>query len=779
MVLKNHLIIFSTVFAGIFAGWINVKAQESKEILELKGKLNSAKSPKDKHIHYLRLADAYGMQGKTDSVFAFLTRGEENAKKMNDTDEAGRINIFISQFFLQKGDVKNSEKYINEAHLLLANSKNYDNLGLLNYATAGLYILKKQYAKATENYKKNIRLYDEGKKIDKKYVTIAYQGLFANLIIQNNLRDGYLESNKYIDYVKKNEPEKLDIAYLLLGSFYMNAKDYDKSLNAYQKTIALSKNQDLVNLCNAFLGILYAEKKELDLAKKYTDKANAFFKGGNNNIALGSVYYSYASIFLQENKLDLAEEYIKKAIAISPEKDISSTRFSYLSKQNEILVKKLTQDRSKINDQEKKVKLEQLLKDLKENLSFIESTDTFLSPELIISNFDNLSKVYEELGNYEQSLFYQKKYVQKKDEAYGLDKMKEFLNTQSDYELREQKAKIELQEATKRIQLQKELELKALKFEYEKKQAATKTEAERKRLLLEEDLKRREIELTYAQQKKEAEQKYIQEKKLAKINQEKKDAIAKAELENSKSEKNMWAIGAGLSLLLLGFAGFSYNQKRKDNKRIAEEKQKSENLLLNILPHEVAEELKENGKTNAKHFDEVSVLFTDFVNFTANSERIGVQEVLNELNICFTEFDKIMDKYNLEKIKTIGDAYLAVSGLPVSNEHHAENAVNAGLEILDYIQKRKENNPNALDIRIGIHSGPVIAGIVGVKKFAYDIWGDTVNTAARMEQNSQKGKLNISGFTYDLIKNKFICEYRGKIEVKGKGELDMYFVEKI
>ncbi|AYN02004.1 hypothetical protein EAG08_18420 [Chryseobacterium sp. 3008163] len=155
----------------------------------------------------------------------------------------------------------------------------------------------------------------------------------------------------------------------------------------------------------------------------------------------------------------------------------------------------------------------------------------------------------------------------------------------------------------------------------------------------------------------------------------------------------MWAIGAGLSLLLLGFAGFSYNQKRKDNKKIAEEKQKSDDLLLNILPFEVAEELKEKGKTNAKHFDEVSVLFTDFVNFTANSERIGVQEVLNELNICFTEFDNIMEKYNLEKIKTIGDAYLAVSGLPVSNDQHAKNAVNASLEILSYIQQRKKITP--------------------------------------------------------------------------------------
>ncbi|HEX7869649.1 MAG TPA: adenylate/guanylate cyclase domain-containing protein [Chryseobacterium sp.] len=354
--------------------------------------------------------------------------------------------------------------------------------------------------------------------------------------------------------------------------------------------------------------------------------------------------------------------------------------------------------------------------------------------------------------------------------------MRNLSEIQSKTEIANETARIKLEEETKRIQLQKEIELKALRFEYEKKQAAAKTEEERKRLALEEDLKRKEIQIKFDEEQKAVALKYDQEKSIAKINQEKKDAIAKAELESSQNQKNIWAVGAGLSLLLLGFAGFSYNQKRKDNKKIAEEKQKSDDLLLNILPYEVAEELKEKGKTSAKHFDEVSVLFTDFVNFTANSERIGVQEVLNELNICFTEFDSIMEKYNLEKIKTIGDAYLAVSGLPVPNDQHAKNAVNASLEILTYIQQRKKDNPNALDIRIGIHSGPIIAGIVGVKKFAYDIWGDTVNTAARMEQNSALGKLNVSEATYNLIKNDFTFEYRGKIETKGKGALEMYFV---
>jgi class 3 adenylate cyclase len=238
----------------------------------------------------------------------------------------------------------------------------------------------------------------------------------------------------------------------------------------------------------------------------------------------------------------------------------------------------------------------------------------------------------------------------------------------------------------------------------------------------------------------------------------------------------MSILGAALALIMLGIAFWSYTQKKKDNLRIAQEKKKSDELLLNILPFEVAEELKQKGNSSAKGYDEVSVLFTDFVGFTANSEKVGVEELLAELNVCFTAFDNIMEKHGLEKIKTIGDAYLAVSGLPNKNEQHAECAIRAALDILDFIKQRKTHNEHALDIRIGIHSGHVIAGIVGVKKFAYDIWGDTVNTAARMEQTSAPGRVNISQDTYALVEGKFEVEARGVVQVKGKGGIQMYFV---
>ena len=210
---------------------------------------------------------------------------------------------------------------------------------------------------------------------------------------------------------------------------------------------------------------------------------------------------------------------------------------------------------------------------------------------------------------------------------------------------------------------------------------------------------------------------------------------------------------------------------------IQKERKKSETLLLNILPAEVAKELKQNGIAQTRQFENVTVLFTDFVNFTQAGEKMTPQALIDELHECFKAFDDIISGYHIEKIKTIGDAYLAVCGLPVAEPAHAHKIVMAAIDILNFMDNRyAELGNNTFQLRIGINSGSVVAGIVGVKKFAYDIWGDTVNTAARMEQNCETGKINISQSTYDLVQDKFPCSYRGEIEAKGKGMLKMYYI---
>ncbi|GAB3227190.1 AAA family ATPase [Algoriphagus aestuariicola] len=220
---------------------------------------------------------------------------------------------------------------------------------------------------------------------------------------------------------------------------------------------------------------------------------------------------------------------------------------------------------------------------------------------------------------------------------------------------------------------------------------------------------------------------------------------------------------------------------RLRTKQLHEEKEKADKLLLNILPPDVARELIDQGQFKARHFTNVSVMFTDIVNFSQIGEQLSAEDLVAELNYFYCEFDRIMDKYGLEKIKTIGDSYMCAGGLNQNQEFDVSNIILAAFEINEFIRKNQTEKRSSgapdISMRIGIHSGPVIAGIVGIKKFAYDIWGDTVNIASRMETSGQAGKINISGDTYRLIEDRFRFIPRGKIEVKNKGQVEMYFVE--
>ena len=274
------------------------------------------------------------------------------------------------------------------------------------------------------------------------------------------------------------------------------------------------------------------------------------------------------------------------------------------------------------------------------------------------------------------------------------------------------------------------------------------------------------LEMQYDFDKKEA---------ASKAEQEKKDALAAEELARHKLVRNGFMGGFALVAV---FAGIFLTQRN----RIGKEKARSEELLLNILPEAVAEELKAKGEAQAVHFDQVTVLFTDFKGFTAMSEKVTPKQLVYDLHECFSAFDHICEKHGLEKIKTIGDAYMAAGGLPTPNETHATDVIHAALEMRDFIAEGKAHKITTglpyFEVRIGVHTGPVVAGIVGVKKFQYDIWGDTVNTASRMESSGEVGQVNISEATYALVQDtpglSFIS--RGKVEAKGKGELAMYFV---
>ena len=257
------------------------------------------------------------------------------------------------------------------------------------------------------------------------------------------------------------------------------------------------------------------------------------------------------------------------------------------------------------------------------------------------------------------------------------------------------------------------------------------------------------------------------------------NALKEAEIAQADTAQKLFlALGAFL-LTIIGGITYLYRYSRKSNQLISEERNRVEKILLNILPKDTADELQQKGYVEAKRFDQTTVLFTDFKGFTVFSERLSAEEMVKSIDYYFSKFDEIIGRYNLEKIKTIGDAYMCAGGLPTKNSTNAKDAVLAGLEILSFVKTVSLTPPvgiQPLEVRIGINTGRTVAGIVGTKKFQYDIWGSTVNIASRMESACEIGKINISDNTYQLIKDDIACNYRGEIEVKNGLKLKMYYV---
>ncbi|MCC6283071.1 MAG: adenylate/guanylate cyclase domain-containing protein [Saprospiraceae bacterium] len=270
--------------------------------------------------------------------------------------------------------------------------------------------------------------------------------------------------------------------------------------------------------------------------------------------------------------------------------------------------------------------------------------------------------------------------------------------------------------------------------------------------------------------------------------QRKKYEAAQAALEAQKKREN------GLGMALLAVLGIIltvlYYLRQRANRRtrgemaeknamIEEKRRRSEQLLLNILPPAVAAELTVRNKVAARRYEHATVMFIDFVGFTKTAERLQPEELVAELDYCFSRFDDLIGRNRIEKIKTVGDAYICASGLSDRNERPSD-MIKAALQIQDFLKKFKEKRLEEgrpfFEARIGIHFGPVVAGVVGTKKFAYDIWGDTVNTAARLEEACEPGRINVSGTTRDVVLDEFQWEYRGKVAAKNKGEMEMYYL---
>lgn len=253
-------------------------------------------------------------------------------------------------------------------------------------------------------------------------------------------------------------------------------------------------------------------------------------------------------------------------------------------------------------------------------------------------------------------------------------------------------------------------------------------------------------------------------------------------LNQQKRNQQIIVLAIAVALVLISLLAFGIYRRylfvQQTKKIIEEERNKSDALLLNILPEETAKELKEKGAVKTKKFESATVLFTDFKDFTKSAEEVEPEKLVKSIDYYFKAFDQIITKYRLEKIKTIGDAYMCAGGIPVENNTHAMDVVKAAREMMMLVTERARSQDDLMrfEMRVGINTGPVVAGIVGTKKWQYDIWGDTVNVASRMETESEPGRINLSESTYELIKNEFTCEYRGEMEVRNRGALKMYFL---
>lgn len=520
-----------------------------------------------------------------------------------------------------------------------------------------------------------------------------------------------------------------------MGGVHYYLGNYPKALELYKKAVIIQEeigDKKITAATTQNIGGIYSKLKEYTNAMKYYEKANSIYQKLQSDKGIAQNLNGIGFIFIKQEKYNEAFKNLDKALKISKKVNDKQIQIEVLSNLGELFYDK---------------------SDLKKSLSYYQLC-LQLSNE--INNLQYKSESQISIGN----IFHK---TGKSKEA--IDKCKSGLNIAEKLgAVAEKKDACDcLYKSYKSLG-----ENKTALFYYEKVH------------FFEENLQSEE---TYNKMMSMEFQKQQLVDSLAHVKKEHFIKLKHSEeLQEREKQRNIIIVSLCFILVIALSLWSRLNFARKSKAALQIEKDNSERLLLNILPEEIADELKSNGFVNAKNFNLVSILFTDFKSFTETSQKLSPEELVEEINVCFKAFDLICGKYNIEKIKTIGDAYMAAGGIPKPDIYSLKNIIKTGLEMQKFMVERKktasESNTPSFEMRLGIHAGPIVAGIVGVKKFQYDVWGDTVNTASRMESCGEVGKVNISESLYNLIKNEteFSFEYRGMIEAKGKGEVKMYFV---
>ncbi len=519
-----------------------------------------------------------------------------------------------------------------------------------------------------------------------------------------------------------------------IGVIYSIQGDYEKALANYLESLKVAEQSDdkgriLYALNN--VGATYALKRETyDKALQFYLKALPLAEDVKDTNSIGTTLVNIGEVYSNKGNSTLALQYLNRSLKIYQHaQDAGNFPYAY----NAIA-----------KEYKKDGKYDLALQFHSKALSTAQGVDNKL---YILQSLIGMANTYTEKGNLHTALDYYKQAEATGREINALDELKDVYHGLFTTYARMRN----YNNAFKYQTLYTDIKDTLYNIETNKKLAS---------LQFDFDLQKKQGEIDLLTKDKSLKELQLQRKKLA---------------------TNALAVGLILIFVIAFIIFRNYLAKVRINKLLDFQKAQIEHLLLNILPAEVAGELQEKGISTPRHYDKVSVLFTDFKSFTTIADKMPPQELVEELNNCFMAFDNIIEKYNLEKIKTIGDAYMCAGGIPTPDEDHPVRIVKAAMEIREFIgsynQKRLEQGLPVWDIRIGIHVGPVVAGVVGKKKYAYDIWGSTVNVASRMESNGEPGQINVSATTCELIKDKYICTHRGKVYAKNVGEIDMYFVE--
>ncbi len=558
-------------------------------------------------------------------------------------------------------------------------------------------------------------------------------------------------------------------------AFYIKA-DFPKSLNYFKQSLSINvhigNKKNTAGILNGIGNIYYAQD-DYPKALYYFQRSLIIQEEIGNKHGINAAMGNIANIYIDQKDFANALVYLKKSTLSSYELDDKPFIASSLFNTGNVYYNQ--KDYSKALEYYQKSLL------IFEDIGNKKGAGTVLS---------NMGGSYNNLGEYPKALNFHQKSIgifkdigDKKGMAEAFDQIgRVYLNLDDYYNaILNCKEGIDLAKEVGSIGVQKK-SCECLYDIYKAQRNDTKALAYHELMLVLNDSLKKE-ETAKKLQRMEFSKQVLADSLLQVEKELKVEMVHQTEVRQKDKNKNL-ALGAGIFFLLLSGGFYSRWRYVKKSKAVIEkEKERSENLLLNILPSEIAEELKAKGSADAKDFDLVSILFTDFKGFTQASEKLSAKALIEEINVCFKAFDYICETHGIEKIKTIGDAYMAAGGLPVPSENSIKNTVLAALEMQAFITNRitekNELNEMSFQMRAGINTGPVVAGIVGIKKFQYDIWGDTVNTASRMESSGEIGKVNISEGTYVLLKDdpEFTFESRGKIDAKGKGEVEMWFVE--